>query len=179
MPPVKGGNYTLNGKRRLSRVLLVHADRHQVVLDGVGNRRCAAVGERDRRSVRAQHGIEVNALWRGLQRREQPLGGVGVELLDIGHFAVAELRKFAAGHERARLGVLFFEIFHRLSTPSWSGHGEATFVRLIMFQSAATIPIFITRFCLAGRVSSMARSPLCSAALPTSTPMASAKLRLN
>ena len=44
LPPVKGDNYALTGKRRLGRVLLVHADRHQVVLDGVGNRRGAAVG---------------------------------------------------------------------------------------------------------------------------------------
>ena len=51
----------------------MHVHRHEVVLDGVGDGRVAAVGERQRRAVGAEHGKKVDALWRGLrERREQP-----------------------------------------------------------------------------------------------------------
>ena len=50
----------------------VHADRHEVVLDGVGDGRGAAVGQRERGPVGAEHGKQVDALRRLGQRREQP-----------------------------------------------------------------------------------------------------------
>src|SRR5262245_34324932 len=125
--------------------ILVYADRNEIVFDGIGDCRSPAVGKRDRCAVRAQHGKKVDALWCGLQRRKQPLGGVGIKLLDVSHFAVSKLRELASGHQVARLGIFSFEIFHRLSTPSMEWSGEATSKSLIKFQSAATIPTFSTR----------------------------------
>src|ERR1700687_1568738 len=135
----------------------VHAHRHEVVLDGVGDGRVAAVGERQRCAVGAEHGKEVDAFWRGLQRREQPLGDFGIELLDVSHLAVAKLRELAPAHGRARQAIFFFELVHRrllLLTRRWRGTLRCHATSL---HSAAAMPTFSTFFSLRGRSSSMAR----------------------
>ena len=71
------------------------------------------------RSVRAEHGKQIDTLRRLGERREQPLGSVVVELLDIGNFSVAKLRELAPRHGRARQAIFFFifELIHLSSRP--------------------------------------------------------------
>src|SRR5215470_2155650 len=76
----------------------VHAQWHEIILDRAGDRRVPAVGERQRRPVSAEQRVEIDAIDLAAQGREQLLGEVEVELLDIGHLAVAELLKLVAGH---------------------------------------------------------------------------------
>ena len=75
--------------------------------------------KRERRPVGAEHGKQVDALRRVGERREQPLGSVVIELLDIGNFSVAKLRELAPRHGRARLAIFFFifELIHLSSRP--------------------------------------------------------------
>ena len=50
---------------------LVHAQRNEIVLDGVGDGRVAAVGERERRAVGAEHRIKIDAFELVARCREQ------------------------------------------------------------------------------------------------------------
>ena len=53
------------------------------------------------------------------ERREQLLGSVVIELLDIGNLSVAKLRELAPRHGRARQAIFFFifELVHLSSRP--------------------------------------------------------------
>src|SRR5262245_46309142 len=64
----------------------VYADRNQIVLDGVGDSRFAAVGQRKRRAIGAEHREQIDAPRRIRQRRKQLFRRVVVELLDIRNF---------------------------------------------------------------------------------------------
>src|SRR4029078_13732183 len=59
----------------------------------------AAVGQRQRRAVGAEHRIEIDAFECPGEGREQLAGNVKVELLDIGNLAVTERREFARAQE--------------------------------------------------------------------------------
>src|SRR5688572_17683890 len=94
---------------------LVHAYWHEIVLDGVGDGCGAAVGERDRRPVGTEHGVEVDALQLVADGRKQSLSRLDVELLDVGDFAIAKLLQLAAAH---RWPVNLFVLVHQLLSAS-------------------------------------------------------------
>ena len=59
------------------------------------------------------------------ERRKQLLGNLGIELLDIGHFAIAKLRELATAHRSEREVVFFFVFVHRTLSSSLRGLAKA------------------------------------------------------